>query len=257
MPSPAVREHFDRLSSSGGWSDLYRRADGFTYQFHVRRQRVLDLLPPRCGRVLDVGCGPGVMVKPILERGGTFEGVDLSPQMVEEARGRYVGWPGVSFRQGDLETLDLPAQAYDQILCMAVIEYLKDPERAFGQLARLLRPGGEAIVTIPKRWHFDRIMVAVSGPLRAAGRRLGLGRSDELPRLRLQPSELDRIARRAGLIPAGGAHYFFKILPYPFPRFAPGLAMRVNLPLERWHAARDLIRTFFAHGYVGRYRKAS
>ena len=140
---------------------------------------------------------------------------------------------------------------------MAVIEYLKDPERAFAQLAQLLKLGGEVVVTIPKRWHFDRIMVAVSGPLRAAGRWMGLGCSDELPRLRLQPLELDRLARRAGLIPSGGAHYFFKILPYPFPRFAPGLAMRMNLLLERWHAARDPIRSFFAHGYVGRYRKAS
>jgi ubiquinone/menaquinone biosynthesis C-methylase UbiE len=54
----AVIEHFDNYR---GWSRLYDVADGFNYHFHVRRNRVLELLPQKLGRVLDVGCGPGVM----------------------------------------------------------------------------------------------------------------------------------------------------------------------------------------------------
>ena len=55
--SNQVIEHFNRLSSSREWSRLYAVADGNTYHFHVRRQRVLELLPERLGRVLDIGCG--------------------------------------------------------------------------------------------------------------------------------------------------------------------------------------------------------
>jgi ubiquinone/menaquinone biosynthesis C-methylase UbiE len=251
----AVVEHFDRLSASGDWSRLYAISDGFTYHFHVRRARVLELLPRRLGRVADVGCGPGVMVEAVLERGGTFDGVDLSPEMVREAQDRYGHLPGVSFRTGNIEALDLPSDSYDQVIVMAVIEYLKTPDRALAEVARIMRPGGLAIVTVPKPWHVDRVTIAATAPLRAAARVLGAAGADKLPRLRLQPGELDASAARAGLRFAGGAQYHFTPVPYPLTRLAPGLCMRLNAPFERLSATRSALPSFLAHGYVGLYRK--
>ena len=252
----AVVEHFDRLSATGDWTRLYEVADGFTYHFHIRRARVLELLPERLGRVADVGCGPGVMVEAVLERGGTFVGMDLSPEMVREATRRFGHVEGVSFRQGDIEALDLPSEHYDQVICMAVIEYLKAPDRALAEIARILRPGGIALVTVPKRLHIDRLTVAATAPVRGLARLLGASSADSLPRLCLQPDELDRAAARAGLAYDGGAQYHFTPVPYPFARVAPGLCKRLNLPFEQWHATRGIVRSFFAHGYIGRYRKA-
>lgn len=250
-----VVEHFDKLSSSRDWSRLYAVADGVTYHFHVRRSRVLELLPERLGRVVDVGCGPGVMVEAVLARGGTFEGLDLSPEMVREATEKFGHLAGVSFKEGDIEALDLPSDSYDQLICMAVVEYLKTPDRALAEIARVLRPGGIAIVTVPKRWHVDRLTVALTKPVRALARALGAASADALPRLRLQPDELDDAARRAGLVADGGAQYHFTPFPYPLPRIAPQLFMRVNAPFERWHASRGAVPSFWAHGYVARYRK--
>jgi ubiquinone/menaquinone biosynthesis C-methylase UbiE len=250
-----VREHFDRLSTSGDWSRLYELADGFTYHFHVRRSRVLELLPERLGRVLDVGCGPGVMVEAVLERGGTFVGVDLAPEMIREARERFSARPEVSFQLGNVESLDEPAASFNQVLCMAVIEYLESPDRALAEIARVLRPGGIAVVTVPKRVHIDSLTIATTAPVRAVARMLGAGSADRLPRLRLQPDELDDAARRAGLIPDSGAQYHFTPLPYPLPRLAPRLCMRLNAPFERLHATHAALASFFAHGYIGRYRK--
>lgn len=251
----AVEEHFDQLSEAGDWSRLYDVADGFTYHFHVRRQRVLDLLPERLGRVADVGCGPGVMVEAVLERGGTFEGVDLSPGMVREAAQRFGHLNGVSFKQGNVEAMDLPDETYDQVICMAVIEYLKATDRALSEIARILRPGGIAVITVPKRWHIDRLTVAASTPARALARMLGAARADKLPRLCLQRDELDGAGRRAGLVADGGMQYHFTPLPYPLPRIAPSLCMRLNVPFERWHKTRSALPSFFAHGYAGRYKK--
>jgi SAM-dependent methyltransferase len=250
-----VVEHFDRLSSNRDWSRLYEVADGFTYHFHVRRSRVLELLPERLGDVVDVGCGPGVMVEAVLERGGTFKGIDLSPEMVKESRERFGSRAGVSFQEGNIESLDLPDAAFDQVICMAVIEYLRTPDRALAEIARVLRPGGIAIVTVPKRMHIDKLTVSATAPVRALARSLGAASADNLPRLRLQPDELDEAARRAGLQPDGGAQYHFTPLPYPFPRIAPRLCMRLNAPFERLFATRAALPSFLAHGYVGRYRK--
>lgn len=251
----AVAEHFDRFSSSGDWSRLYATADGFTYHFHVRRARVLELLPERLGKVVDLGCGPGVMVEAVLARGGTFEGIDYSPEMVKEAAEKFPGRPGVSFQQGDIEALPLADATYDQVICMAVIEYLRSPDPALREIARILKPGGTAIVTVPKRVHIDKTMVALTAPFRLLGRALGKGSADTLPRLCLQPDELDAAARRAGLEWAGGAQYHFTPLPYPLPRLLPGPCMRFNGSFERWYQTRAALPSYFAHGYIGYYRK--
>ena len=253
--SNAVIEHFDHLSSTGSWSHLYSVADGFTYHFHVRRKRVLELLPERLGRVADVGCGPGVMVDAVLSRGGSFDGVDLSPEMAREAREKFGHLSNVSFREGDVESLTLPDSTYDQVLCMAVIEYLAAPRRAMAEIARILKPGGIAIVTVPKRWHIDQLTVAATAPARALMRLFSQGTADSLPRLRMQPEELDKAAVDAGLTPDGGSQYQFTPIPYPFTRISPNLCMRLNLPFEKWHETRTTALSFLAHGYVGRYRK--
>jgi SAM-dependent methyltransferase len=253
--SPVV-EHFDKLSTNRGWSQLYAVSDGRSYHFHVRRARVLKLLPEKLGRVLDVGCGPGVMVNAVLERGGIFEGRDLSPEMVAESIQKFGDLPNVNFKQGDIENIDLPDASCDQVLAMAVIEYLSLPDKALSEIARVLKPGGVAVITIPKRRHIDKTMVSFTTPFRALARMAGFATGDLLPRLCLQPEELDRAAEQAGLIPESGSQYNFTLFPYPLTRLAPDLLMRLNTPFERWHETKSAFKSFFAHGYVGRYRRA-
>lgn len=251
----AVIEHFDTLSTTGDWSRLYSVSNGNSYHFQVRRARVLELLPDKLGRVLDVGMGPGVMAESVLKRGGQFDGVDLSPEMVREAISRYGHLPNVSFREGNVEAIASPGENYDQVLAIAVVEYLKTPDRALAEIARVLKPGGIAIVTVPKPWHIDRVTIGLTTPLRAAARLLGAATADKLPRLRLTPAQLDAAATRAGLVPAGGAQYHFTPWPYPLTRVAPGLAMRLNAPFERLSGSRGPLASFLAHGYIGRYHK--
>lgn len=251
----AVVEHFDRLSASGDWSRLYSVSDGNSYHFQVRRARVLELLPEKLGRVLDVGMGPGVLAEAVTQRGGRFEGVDLSPEMVKEAQERYGKLPNTSFRVGNVESIDAPDATYDQVIAVAVVEYLKTPDLAMSEIARVLKPGGVAIVTVPKPWHIDRVTIGATAPFRGVARLLGAATADRLPRLRMQPDELDRAAERAGLKTEGGAQYHFTPVPYPLTRIAPGLCMRLNAPFERMAQTRSALPSFLAHGYIGRYRK--
>lgn len=251
----AVIEHFDKLSTNRDWSRLYASADGVNYHFHVRRDRVLQLLPEKLGRVLDVGCGPGVMTEVVLQRGGTFDGLDLSPEMISEAREKFGHLNDVNFAVGDIENIEASDNSYDQLICMAVIEYLKGPDRALAEMSRVLKPGGIAIITVPKRWHVSRVTVAATKPVRLLAKMLGAATADQLPRLRLQPQELDQAARRAGLIPDGGSQYHFTPFAYPLTRVAPNLLMRLNMPFEKHHAQRGAFVSFWAHGYAGRYKK--
>lgn len=251
----AVVKHFDRLSKTGKWSQLYSDLDGTNYHFQVRRARVLELLPAKLGKVLDVGCGPGVMAESVAERGGEMLGVDLSPEMVNEARAKFKDFPNTSFEVGNVEALELPDESFDQVICMAVVEYLDSPSKMLFEIARVLRPNGLALITVPKRIHIDRATVALTTPFRKLAQFFVEAQSDQLPRLSLQPDELDAAAIEAGLVFEGGRQYQFTPLPYPLTRLAPDFFMKLNLPFERWSETRNSVLSFLGHGYIGLYRK--
>jgi SAM-dependent methyltransferase len=106
-------------------------------------------------RVLDAGCGTGRYAFELARRGYAVVGVDLSPQLIAEARRRAEGESSlnVSFTVGDI--LDLPAGGgYDAVLCRGVLNDLLDGrsrEAVFRSFARALRRGG-ALVLDARDW---------------------------------------------------------------------------------------------------------
>ena len=114
-------------------------------------------------RLLDAGCGTGRYAFELASRGYAVEGLDLSPQLIAEARRRAEDLrraetagaqgelsPNVSFNVGDM--LDLQARAgYDAVLCRGVLNDLLDGrsrETAFRSFARALRHGGSVLLDV-------------------------------------------------------------------------------------------------------------
>jgi SAM-dependent methyltransferase len=93
------------------------------------------------GPACDLGCGPGQVARYLHDRGADVLGVDLSPEMVEQARRLN---PRIEFRQGDLTALDVPDGAWGGIAAFYSIIHVPRPEavRALRELRRVLRPGG-------------------------------------------------------------------------------------------------------------------
>jgi SAM-dependent methyltransferase len=197
------------------------------------------------------------MARPVIERGGTYFGIDVSGPMIDAARAAHAGRADAEFRVGDVEALPVADASFDAVICMAVIEYLPASERALAEIARVLRPGGVAIVTVPTRINLESAMLALSAPVRAVLRALTRKERSGVRHFGQQPAELDRRAAEAGLTADGFSHYFFTPLAYPVDRLAPRLAMRVNLAFERLHRIRHPLVAFLAQGYVGRYRKVA
>src|SRR5216683_161242 len=80
--SPAARNYFSTVSSDY-FSRYFEDSPG-GYAFRVRKQLLLNLLSRSGGALLDVGCGPGVMVEDMVQRGYRFWGVDVSHEMIAE-----------------------------------------------------------------------------------------------------------------------------------------------------------------------------
>jgi SAM-dependent methyltransferase len=99
---------------------------------------------PPPGRLLDVGCGPGLLLEEAAALSWTASGLEPSAWAVEEAKRR-----GLDVRQGTTDTADLAPASFDVIVANDVIEHVPDPV-AFGkQLHELLKPGGVVYLCTP------------------------------------------------------------------------------------------------------------
>ena len=93
------------------------------------------------GLVCDLGCGPGQVARYLYDRGVATCGIDLSPGMI--ARARQLN-PGVDFREGDMRSLEAPAEAWAGIAAFYAIVNLPpvDLAEAFREMWRVLQPRG-------------------------------------------------------------------------------------------------------------------
>ncbi|NGY61287.1 class I SAM-dependent methyltransferase [Lentzea sp. NEAU-D13] len=117
--------------------------------------------------VLDIGCGPGYLTALAASTGRRSVGVDASEQMVTEARRRRTS-ANCSFVLGKAEALDLPDASFDVVLSSLAIHHIPEDARirAFGEMFRVLRPGGRVLVADfqPPKGHLARHLVgAIAG----------------------------------------------------------------------------------------------
>jgi SAM-dependent methyltransferase len=117
------------------------------------KARSLDLLEPRPGaRLLDLGCGVGDDARALaalVAPGGAVIGVDASRAMVEEARRRAAGTPGLEFAVMDAARLDLGDAAVDGCRTERTLQHVPDPAAAIAEMARVTRPGGVVVAAEP------------------------------------------------------------------------------------------------------------
>ena len=98
-------------------------------------------------RVLDVGCGGGILSDSMARRGAEVLGIDLAtkPLRVAQLHALEAETPRVEYREVAVETLAAEQpEAFDVITCMEMLEHVPDPASIVSACARLLKPGGWA-----------------------------------------------------------------------------------------------------------------
>ena len=98
-------------------------------------------------RVLDIGFGEGYGSEILSDAGVEYRGLEVDPEIVEHARGRY----GPRFERYDGSSIPAPDGAFDLVVAFQMIAYLDDPLPLLREIRRVLDPSGIALLTTPNR----------------------------------------------------------------------------------------------------------
>ena len=148
-------------------------------------------------RVLDVGCGGGLLSEAMAERGAEVLGIDLSERALKVAELHLLeSGRQVRYRKIAVEELVLQEPAsYDIVTCMEVLEHVPDPAAQVEACARMLKPGGHAFFATINR-NLKSFLFAIVGAEYVLGL-LPRGTHEYMKLIR--PSELAAWCRNGGL----------------------------------------------------------
>lgn len=142
------RKYFDR--AAGGWDRTHHR------DTHEKLCHLIDSLDINRGeKVVDLGCGTGVLFPHILEKvggEGKILGIDYSLEMLKEARVRMlsprepVSTDNILLATGDARFLPVREESFEVVTCFAAFAHFEDKESALSEMQRLLKPGGRVYI---------------------------------------------------------------------------------------------------------------
>jgi 2-polyprenyl-3-methyl-5-hydroxy-6-metoxy-1,4-benzoquinol methylase len=178
-------EQFDELYRSPAFQERLRVWDDLLHRY-VKRG----------GRALDMGCGAGAFTFRLAELGINVVGIDGAANMIAfcEARRKQRGLDGVRFAVGRLPHIDEEGlHGADLVTCSSVVEYVEELDVTLALFARLLKPGGYLILSMPNAYSVSRNYQRLMNRIRP--------RSDVYAYIRhfSSPSALTRRVRPLGL----------------------------------------------------------
>lgn len=194
--SAAELAHFSRLASR--WWD----PDGEFSTLHDINPVRLAWIDGTAGlagqRVLDVGCGGGLLAEAMAQRGAEVTGIDMSRESLAVARLHLLDGPTLKVDYREMAAEDLASQCpgyFDLVTCMELLEHVPDPASLVLACARLARPGGSVFFSTINRTARSFATAIVGAEYLSGLVPRGTHRYSQL----IRPSELDAWGRKAGL----------------------------------------------------------
>ncbi|WP_019700363.1 bifunctional 2-polyprenyl-6-hydroxyphenol methylase/3-demethylubiquinol 3-O-methyltransferase UbiG [Paracidovorax oryzae] len=193
---PAELAKFSELAHR--WWDLESEFRPL-HEINPLRLGWIDGLAPLQGRrVLDVGCGGGILADAMARKGATVTGIDLATKSLKVAQlhALEAGTPDIQYREVSVEALaeESPA-SFDTVTCMEMLEHVPDPASVVQACARLVKPGGWVFFSTINR-NAKAFLLAIVGAEYVLGM-LPRG-THEYAKL-IKPSELATACRAARL----------------------------------------------------------
>jgi SAM-dependent methyltransferase len=128
-----------------------RQAVPFSTAPGIKDARALELLVEASGAgpddaVLDVACGPGLVVAAFARVARHATGIDVTPAMLDRARELTAGARNVTLDRGDVSPLPYPDGAFSIVVSRFAFHHFPDPRGVLAEMVRVCRPGGRVVV---------------------------------------------------------------------------------------------------------------
>jgi len=144
--------------------ELKRRYDRTAYIYdrryrEIQREKYKTVLAnvTRVDRILDLGCGTGMLLSPLKRRARLVVGIDMSAEMLRAAKKRAAGAP---LLLADADHLPFADGSFDMVVSVTLLQNMPDPGKTVRELARVLRSDGKAIITSLKHKHSPEQLAA-------------------------------------------------------------------------------------------------
>jgi ubiquinone/menaquinone biosynthesis C-methylase UbiE len=253
-----VREFFDNEAGRYARQRYGDEDPQVARPYLERTELVLEMFDGDGKEVLDIGCGPGVLEPHLLDRGCRVTAIDFSANMIEQARESLKTHPrsaNVSFLTGSADELPFPDGSFDAFVCIGVLSYIPDTDRALREIARVIRPSGTGVLqsqNILSLWELEHRFVRVPyhwTVTKLTGHDI---RDADFKTRRFVPARVDARLAKAGLVVESFRFYDF-YLPF-LGRLAPAADAKFSAAMRRHRRSRLL--GHLGTGYLVKVRRA-
>jgi SAM-dependent methyltransferase len=171
-----IRRLFD--AQAAGWPARYAAAGSLAGRLTSMLGAVLEHAGPG-DRVLDLGCGSGELARALAAAGLRVAGCDISPEMLRRAAAEGCHPAGWLLLAPRWRALPFAAGSLDVVVAASVLEFVAEPVTVLRECARVLRPGGVLLCTVPDlrhpvRWA-EMVARGLAGPAAGGGQRQAAG----------------------------------------------------------------------------------
>jgi ubiquinone/menaquinone biosynthesis C-methylase UbiE len=130
-------------------ADRYEATLAGRHSARMKKAALACLEGPLHGALLDVGCGPGLLLASLAANcpGLRLAGLDIAPEMVRTATERLGARAQIEL--GDAESLPWEDASFNYVFCVDSFHHYPDPKKALSEFHRVLKPGGQVVLADP------------------------------------------------------------------------------------------------------------
>lgn len=147
-----------------GSKEFFDELEKYRYQKLAYLPKIVEFSKYKGKKVLEIGCGAGIDSLQFARAGAELTAVDLTPNALKLAqRNLEVHGYTATFVNANAEAMDFPDNHFDVVYSNGVLHHTPRPQKAFDEVFRVLKPGGEAVILLYKKHSWMHLLTYIQG----------------------------------------------------------------------------------------------